>query len=51
MTISLKNSVIIIDEGHNIEDICKDSVSMSIKATEIDDSLIASEKLRMLENE
>ncbi|CAD5120524.1 DgyrCDS9089 [Dimorphilus gyrociliatus] len=45
MSISVEDSVIIIDEGHNIEDICKESVSMNIKSSEIADSLVACEKL------
>lgn len=39
LNINLNNAVIIFDEAHNIEDICRDSASFVINTTQIDDLL------------
>lgn len=39
MDINLKNSIIIFDEAHNIEDICRDSASFTITSRQIDEIL------------
>jgi Fanconi anemia group J protein len=39
MKISLKNSIIILDEAHNIEDICRDSASFVVTTRHIDEIL------------
>lgn len=35
MQINLKGHVVIFDEAHNIEDICRDAASVSIKSSKI----------------
>ncbi|CDW54284.1 Fanconi anemia group J protein [Trichuris trichiura] len=45
MKISLKNSVVIIDEAHNIEDVCRESVSFSLSKDELSTAV---EQLRLL---
>lgn len=37
MNINLNNSVIIFDEAHNIEDICRDSASLTLNTQKIDE--------------
>lgn len=39
LNINLKNAVIILDEAHNIEDICRDSASYILTTTQIDELL------------
>uniref|UniRef100_A0A6G1SHA2 DNA 5'-3' helicase n=1 Tax=Aceria tosichella TaxID=561515 RepID=A0A6G1SHA2_9ACAR len=39
MQINLRNSIIILDEAHNIEDICRDSASFVINTQQIDEIL------------
>lgn len=41
LKINLKNSVIIFDEAHNLEDICRDSASFILSSKQIDDILAA----------
>lgn len=41
LNINLKNSIIIFDEAHNIEDICRDAASFMLDSTQIDDILNA----------
>lgn len=39
MNINLSNSIIIIDEAHNIEDICRDSASFVVDTRQVDELL------------
>ncbi|KFD45241.1 hypothetical protein M513_13882 [Trichuris suis] len=46
MKISLKSSVVIVDEAHNIEDVCRESVSFSLSKDELSTAV---EQLRLLD--
>uniref|UniRef100_A0A1I7TAN3 DNA helicase n=1 Tax=Caenorhabditis tropicalis TaxID=1561998 RepID=A0A1I7TAN3_9PELO len=39
--VHLKNSIVILDEAHNIEDTCRDSASFSFTEKEFDDTLLS----------
>ncbi|KAF1769617.1 hypothetical protein GCK72_001434 [Caenorhabditis remanei] len=39
--VHIKNSIVILDEAHNIEDTCRDAASFSFTEKELDDSLLS----------